>query len=494
MHKLRNTLRRNWFHSLLIFLLTASLFVGATLIWPRTYQSEAKMYVRLGRETVHLDPTATTGQMVSLADSREREIVSALELLRTRALFEEVVDELGVDKILLEPPAAGYGGVADWSHLRESVETWLPRIPSTESSTPILSDPNIADLRRREVAVRKLMQSVTSSSPKNSNVIIVQCKSSSPVTAQERLACLLRHYQNQHLRLHRTSGSFEFFDVQAQEKKSLLDGKLAELRDAKNQINVASVDGQQELLSREATAITQSLLDAEAASAASQGRLKSLLDSLSEADKPTELSKASSMSREAIDLMRSRLFDLEIEHQRLLAQLQPAHPKLKAISEQVASAKIVLKRQEVLVEQSTILEQEGKIAAAERQRSDVYGKLRELNEQGLRIADFERQADLLQAEHRKAEENREQARTDDELTRSQISNINLAQSPSFGAKPISPNVGWNLLIGMASACLGAAMVFRKAFEEDPIDIELARNGDTSPAKSKRLERQLELQI
>ena len=93
--QLASAMRAYWLRGTATFLILITGAGIATLVCPRTYQSEARIYVRLGRETVHLDPTATTGQTVQLADSREREIFSVLELLRSRALFEKVVDQLG---------------------------------------------------------------------------------------------------------------------------------------------------------------------------------------------------------------------------------------------------------------------------------------------------------------------------------------------------------------------------------------------------------------
>ena len=36
---------------------------------PKTYTSEAKLFVRVGRESVSLDPTATTGQVITLQEA-----------------------------------------------------------------------------------------------------------------------------------------------------------------------------------------------------------------------------------------------------------------------------------------------------------------------------------------------------------------------------------------------------------------------------------------
>src|SRR4051812_47968052 len=71
-----------------------------TFLLPRTYYSEAKLFVKAGWETLSLDPTATTGQTVSIYESRESEINSILEVLRSREVTGGVVDVLGVNAIL----------------------------------------------------------------------------------------------------------------------------------------------------------------------------------------------------------------------------------------------------------------------------------------------------------------------------------------------------------------------------------------------------------
>jgi len=491
--QLANAMRAYWLRGTVTFLILMTGVGFATLVCPRTYQSEARIYVRLGRETVHLDPTATTGQTVQLADSREREIYSVLELLRSRALYEKVVDQLGVDSILHERRSYSFGGLSDWSfllegHLQPPVENERAAVATPDSNaTDHRQTADVQQLRLRESAVRSLMQSISCSSPKSSNVIIITCSAPSPVSAQERLNCLLENYQEQHLRVNRISGSLAFFDGQVQEKKRSLDAKLLERRDAKNRIAVGSVESQHDLLSKEAVAITDSLLDAQAACAAAEARLESLLATMPQSKRSDDVEQASGTSVGALNLMRARLFELEIERERLQAQLQPKNPRLTAITEQVAQTKSLLQRQEIVVERSTILELRKKIAAAEAQHADVYAKLRNLNENEVEIADIDRQIKLLESEYRKADEYRDQARTDEELTRRQISNINVAQSPSFSAKPVSPNLGLNLMLGFAVAFGGALAVafisaVRNGLAESQAATTFARTA--SPATSK----------
>lgn len=73
------------------------------LFVPRQYKSEAKLFVRLGRENVGLDATTTLGQappMTSVPASREEEINTVVLILESRGLLERVVDTIGAETIL----------------------------------------------------------------------------------------------------------------------------------------------------------------------------------------------------------------------------------------------------------------------------------------------------------------------------------------------------------------------------------------------------------
>src|SRR5262245_51395800 len=95
------------------FTLTVCASIAVIFFWPRKYRSESKLLVRLGRETVTLDPTATTGQIVPVSVSRETEVSSVLETLRSRVMIEKLVDDVGPDAILR--PAGSTNAAADSS-------------------------------------------------------------------------------------------------------------------------------------------------------------------------------------------------------------------------------------------------------------------------------------------------------------------------------------------------------------------------------------------
>ncbi len=68
--------------------LTMFFFASAT----RKFNSSAKLFVKMGRESVVLDPTARTSQVTSMGDSREEQVFAVAELMNSRLVAEKVVD------------------------------------------------------------------------------------------------------------------------------------------------------------------------------------------------------------------------------------------------------------------------------------------------------------------------------------------------------------------------------------------------------------------
>ena len=173
------------------FCVTMALVVLGIVFYPRTYQSEAKLFIRIGRQSVALDPTATTGQTIAVNESRESEINSVLELLKSRSITEKEVDTIGTSVILGKPLKPGAS-----QSMQEDAKFRFCEL-----------DP-ISD---RERAIHKIEEDVDISVPKKTNVITVNCEAKSPELAQEIVATLLDVYQRAHVLLHRTTGSYEFF-------------------------------------------------------------------------------------------------------------------------------------------------------------------------------------------------------------------------------------------------------------------------------------------
>src|SRR5262245_6097789 len=91
--------------------LTACIVMAVTLIYlshaTKRYLSEAKLYIRIGRETVALDPTATTGQYTAVSDTRESDVNTVEEVIASQSVAERIVDRFGPYAILERDESAG---------------------------------------------------------------------------------------------------------------------------------------------------------------------------------------------------------------------------------------------------------------------------------------------------------------------------------------------------------------------------------------------------
>ena len=162
-----------WRHKgkgLLTFLAIVAGTAAIIFYWPRSSRSEALLFVRLGRDSVTLDPTATTGQTIALNESRETEINSILEILKSRALAEKVATALGPDLILNQESASGTAS---------QIPAWLT---AALDKLPKLDAVPVTDHER---AVTRLENGLEVWLPKRTSVIGVRYQAASPETAQK---------------------------------------------------------------------------------------------------------------------------------------------------------------------------------------------------------------------------------------------------------------------------------------------------------------------
>ena len=100
--QLLGVLNRHRFKAFIVWFLVMLVFLAAFLVWPRKYSSEGKVYVQLGRIATEISPT-TGSQSISVQDTRESEVLSVVEIIRSRGVTEAVVDEVGAKRILASP-------------------------------------------------------------------------------------------------------------------------------------------------------------------------------------------------------------------------------------------------------------------------------------------------------------------------------------------------------------------------------------------------------
>ena len=431
-----------------------------TLLVPRQYQSEGKLFVRLGRENTTLDPTATLGQnpIVAIPQSREREINSEVEILHSRALIEKVVDSLGPEKII---------GRDD-----------------------------------REKAIRRVAKKLKIEAAKKSSVINVTYWGPTPELCQSVVAKLIDTYLDAHVRLNRTHGSHEFFAEQTRRLHEKLSRNEAALRDLKNETGLASPKAQRTQIVTRIGRLEDDLLKTEESRAMEEANVRQLR--LKSASLPvTQVEETSGFGDEGTNRMRERFYALQLRQKEAQSKYTDEHPKMRQVHEQIAAARKILEQEEKTLKQITrepgrlrheaelaLLVAEPKLASLEAQSGQLKSQLAavrlqliKLNEDELRVAVAQREVDLLETDYRKYSMNLEQTRIDQQLEVQRMSNISVVQPASFEPLPVRPRILLNLLLGFCAATLGGLALplaidqYERTMRLPKREVEVTGNGD-----------------
>jgi uncharacterized protein involved in exopolysaccharide biosynthesis len=457
-------LRRHARKAIAFFVCANVLVVAALLFWPRTYRSEGRLFVRLGRESVTLDPTATTGQTIAVNESREVEINSIEEVLKGRAIAEKVVDALGPDTVLATKKSSTTGGGDDDS------PSWtaqaIAQLKSLSGSKPV-SD--------REQAATVLMSSLKVWVPKKTSVVCVQYEAETPELAQQVVATLINKYLEEHARVNRTAGSHDFFVEQSKLLEVRLRQAQDELRDAKNSMGLTTIEGQRRTLQDEIGAIELQLISTVSELSASEAKADDLARTIDGLPERLVTQDVSGFPNVAADGMREVLYQLQVRERELRAKFTDEHPQVMAIREQVNESQAILDAQQVQRTQSTsavhpgrqqleltLLNEQAHVASLraraqslQTQHVAVLDKLKTLNNDEVRIAQMARSVDMAETNYRTYADKLELARIDQQLESERISNVNVVQPASYMAKAARPNRLLVLVLGVMVATLGA---------------------------------------
>lgn len=460
-----------------IFAVTLLAGWGALVVWPRAFESEVKLIVRVGRESVTLDPTATTGQTLMLQKSQEDEINSALDILNSRRLAELVVDRLGPEFVLT-------GGPAEASSSAHTDEGDLIRETRRQMAAALnwcLNATHVRDpVSDRERAVRTLRRRLTIYAPKQSTVITINCRAKSPEAARQIAAELTEAYLSEHVRVSRTHGSRAFFDEQSALLADRLQEKIEETGEFRRSHAIVSIPANEELVKEQLAGVEQELRLATVGLAKASGeaaRLKSQLAGL----EPELVGARVGSADLTWSGMRQLIFQLELQEQELAARYTAEHPLLVTVRNQLQSIRkefdetkadrsdatvtpnpLVqeLTQQLLLVEaQAQGLEQS--IAALETEREAALARLDGLIQQESQLTRLEREVAVLESNYRNHQEKLEEARIIDALEAERISNVNVVQPATLVERPVSPNkraiAALALFLGITGA-LGVAFL------------------------------------
>ena len=427
-----------------VALALAALTAWVIFFYPREYHSVAKLLIRVGHESATVDPTAdASGQRIQMQLSKEHDVLTELDVMRSRLLLQSVLDEVGTDVVLSGVPPGEDSPSSNGFGL-------LSALKGTISFLDPISD--------SERAMRELENNLAFSRVRESSLVVVEYRAKTPQVAQSVAAAWVQAYLAKQNEFHQTSGSFEFLEAKEQEIRSLLEEEYVKLRETKNSSKIVTIAGQQSLLERQLAIVREALTEVDSELQASRSRISSLNNLLSNLNDRMLTDEVSGKTNEAHDSMRSRLYDLEVLEKEYNAKYSPRHPKLVQIREQLAEARQILDAykgerqettsgvnpirlrmdQELLLESANLESLTSKRETLDKKRVDLLAEAAELNAVEVEIASVQQQIDILETRYSTHCDRLEQARINDSLSEKQINSVNVIQPASFVEQPVTP--------------------------------------------------------
>jgi uncharacterized protein involved in exopolysaccharide biosynthesis len=431
------------------------------LFAPRTYRSEARIFLRVGRESVGLDPTVNAGQTMALQQNdRKDEVKSALEVVKSRSIIGQAVDKLGADVVLGRDSSKGTG-------IGDIIKFPLHLVMGLIKSIDPISE--------REEAIIRVERHLYVSAERESTVVVVEYDADNPKLAQSVCDAVVDAYQHEHMRIHRSEESRPFFAEQQERLRSQLDESLERVRAVKNELGISSIEQRRNSLESQFNAVELDRLSTEQQLATAEARIVDLQSRLAEVPERLVDSKRS-VPNQGADLLRQQLYALQVKSMDLQARYSDEHPLVKAAKDQLNEAKRVLAQQanermettdninsihrdlslELKREQSLVAGLKARQKELAQQKESVLTMLRAINDQDLKIDRLNRQADLARDKYMQYSRNVEEARMDKALENERISNISILQPAVLAEKPISPS---KPLVMAATLMLAIAATF-----------------------------------
>ncbi len=431
--------RRKWL-ILLTFLTTAVAASILAFAMPDQYESRMKILVKNIRAEAPVT-AEKTGVSADQSETSESQILSEIELLKSRDLLEQVVRNTNLARSETVP------------------------------------EPTEQDIER---AVYKLEKDLLIAPVKKASIIEVDYTSKSPEVAAAVLSQLANLYLDKHIRLHRPPGTSDFFKTQADQYEKDLRASENKLSSFQKRKNVVSISQQKELGLSKFTETQARWNDLNGAIKETDRRIAEIESQLGKTENRISTQKRVIPNQDSVERFNTMLVELRNRRTQLLAKFQPEDRLVKEVEEQIRTTEAALAKaaQTTYSEQASDLnplrqsleseltkakvEQVGRFAL----RDNLSAQVRQYKDELEKLGGATTQHDDLSRQVKQADDTyqlyaqkQEESRISDELDKQKISNVSIAEAPTVPRVPYKTNrpltvllgLGMGLLLGFGSA-------------------------------------------
>jgi len=468
----------------IIFAFFAVCILGCTVVslMPNVYESEGKIQIRTGRDTLTRDSEISMPS-ADMAPTMDATMRNAIQLLQTPSVAEKVVAAVGADVILTKPErnsavARFLGGVKD------------RLFQGTNEAT---MDPSVLNEAMRLAAERQVVGSIATTV--QGNVLTLRYGASDPFVARKVLQQILDVYKQVQIEVNRPAITPQFYKDEVDKAQTALAGKEKELETLRTRHKITSMDAQLTQMTNTIAELKTGMLSASSQISVSEARIRAYQDNLSKQSTNVPVAQPQAENRLVMDL-KGQLVQLRIRESDLAKRYPDGALPLENV------------RSEIVITQKTLEEEQKNSAAVStaanpaRQQTEMALEVEKANVAGLRaskislekeltvaeadlaelrgiestVRTLEREVGVLENAFLQARRNLTRSLLSETLDNEGVSSVKLLQPAVLRTAPVGPNRKRNYAIVLFLAVLGSlglalALEYLNQSLKTPEDVE-----------------------
>jgi uncharacterized protein involved in exopolysaccharide biosynthesis len=432
-----------------VFIITVITVIIGIMMAEPIYESSTKIIINreISESVLKVAPWMPITRRFEL----EEEINSEIELIKSRAVAEAVIDRL--------------------DQLGEEVT------PDPERARSTVAGPQAADesQENRLARVMAIQRGIEAEPVKKSDVIQISFRSTNPRRAQAVVDAAADAFIGYRTTIYRSSGAVDFFDEQIGVAKENLDQLESALKDYRQQEALLSYEKQQDILLNKLNEFETSLTAVRKDIISTESKLAKVREYWAS---PLQPLVPSLEIREEVVIadMHDRLISLRLSLNELLTKYTEDHRQVRSLREEIALAEADLKGEveKVIDLQETSLS--ALRAEEEALRSTVnmlYTEVKTLPEKELTVSKLQRAIDNHKSVYSMLMLKREEARVTQASDR-RMTNVSVISPATLPTKPVKPQKGLLLFVGCLIGIIGG---FGLAFVLEYMDHSLRTSED-----------------
>ena len=439
-------------HSQLLLLCFVALSAGAVaavMFAKPMYQAQMKLLVKHDRADSVVSAAKEPDN--SRTELSEQQVLSQVELVRSDDLLEKVATEAGLVKRLVDSEAVS------------------------------------SDAEALAVATKQLREDLRVAPIKRTWLIDVSYRSDDQRTARHVLDTLVRLYLEKHITLHRPTGVHKFFTEQTEQARAELQAAQDRLLEFNRQHGIVSAALEREGILQKFLEFDAMHAQAAAARLEATRRLSAVSAELANTPQQSIAQIRTSDDGDAMRDVKARILELETQKTELLQKFTPEYRGVRDIEAQLKDLRAALTqaeahplKEETLAANPTrqwLDTERARVVAdnaAAQARMQAFGttanryrqKAQQLEQRNAEERELVRRVQAAEQKLLLYSQKQEEARISDELDRTRIANVVVAQAPT-----VDPQVKRNPSLAMLPLLIGISFLlsFAAALAMDVLD-------------------------